>query len=304
MRHISLQFLRPGLALLAILANHSAMATSIGGCDHLTDGLFNASATSITDATEWGCSTVSKSEFAQVGNAGGAFLYADQGGGLAPTGLGFGGTLYLMYDYVAGDPAAFSSPDSFFDVFFEVVPDGHAYLVRIPEVGQLLAFERPIGDIAPLTPDGSFDLGPSSGWMPLEADDLNLAQFQGAVGIGTSQNNPLPHPMAEFQLTINQPGHPGSGLYDPSPAFWSASAKAGGAGDPPISSGIFTLNPDGGTTVTPVLDPSGTPVMQGSAIPEPTTFGLFAAGLVGMCLARRRTASSILTQNPLLERKP
>jgi len=259
------------LALLAVLAAPQALAVGItDGCGHVSDGLFNGSASSVTDGPEWGCATVSKSGFAQVGNAGGAFLYADQNGH----------NLNLMYDYAAG-----ASTASFFDVFFEVVPDGHAYLVRLQAAGGLEAFERPIGSVAPLDAHGSFDVGAGSGWTPLTAADLAIAQFQGAVAFGTSQNNPSPHPMAEFQLTINQPG--ANGIYDPSPAFWSASVKTDGGADPPISSGIFTLNPDGTTTVTPVLGPGGAPVMQGSVLPEPATLTLFMAGLFGLRAARR-----------------
>jgi len=274
MRHFSSKVLRLAMAWLAVFAVPSALAvTSVGGCGHVSDGLFNGSATSVSDGPEWGCPTVSKSGFAQVGNAGGAFLYADQDGH----------NLNLMYDYAAGSNA------SFFDVFFEVVPDGHAYLVRMPAAGLLEAFERPIGSVAPLDANGSFALGAGSGWTPLTAADLALAQFQGAVGFGTSQNNQAPHPMAEFQLTINQAGagDQPNGVYDPSPAFWSASVNTNGGADPPISSGIFTLNPDGTTTVTPVLGPNGAPVMQGSVLPEPATLALFMSGLFGLGAARR-----------------
>lgn len=274
MRNLPLKTLRPGLALLAVLAAHPARAdVASGGCDHITDGVFNTSAASALDASEWGCSTVSKSFFAPAPGGGGAYLYADQGNG----------NLYLMYDYVAG-----GAPSSFFDVFFEVVPDGHAYLVRLPAAGGFEAYERPIGSIAPLDANGSFTLGPNSGWTPLSPADLALAQFQGAVGFGSSANNPAPHPMAEFQLTVSQPGHPG--IYDPSPAFWSASTKPGGAADPPISSGVFTLNPDGSTTVAPALGPDGSPLMQGSVLPEPATLLLFASGLAGLLAARRARA--------------
>jgi hypothetical protein len=279
MRNAPSKALRLGLALLAALAAHSAQASAIvQGCDHVTDGLFNHSDISTSDATEWGgCGTVSKSFFAPAADgSGGAYLYADQSGP----------NLALMYDYTSGDAAAFT-PSSFFDVFFEVVPDGHAYLVRIPVAGQLEAFERPIGSVAPLV-NGSFAIGPGSGWEPLDQFDLDLAQFQGAVGFGTSENSSVRHPMAEFQLTINQPGpggHPG--IYDPDPAFWSASAKPGGAADPPISSGVFQLLPNGTTVVVPVLGPNGGPVMQGSVLPEPATLLLFASGFAGMLAARR-----------------
>ena len=275
---------RLALGLLAAAATCSAQAVTIGprGCDHVVDGLFNGSTISTSDGPEWGCPTVSKRFFAPatVGVGGNAYLYVDQSGPV----------LNLMYDYIGGGGVA----ASFFDVFFEVVPDGHAYLVRIPGGSNLpavQAFERPIGSVAPLDATGSFDIGANSGWAPLSAADLLLAQFKGALGFGSSQNEAADHPMAEFQLTINRPDPGGNGqpngIYDPAPAFWSASAKPGGAADPPISAGIFTLNPDGSSTVLPLVDANGAPLMQGSVVAEPATLALCLAGLLGMRWTRR-----------------
>src|SRR5207302_10371779 len=116
--------------------------------------------------------------------------------------------------------------------------------------GPFKAFERPHGDKAPLAGDGTFDIGPGSGWDPLTAQDLQEARFQVGIGFGPSQNDPLDHLMAEFQLSVNEPSK-GSlpGLYDPSPAFWSASSDPKNGPDPPITSGIVTLNGNGTTTV-------------------------------------------------------
>jgi hypothetical protein len=52
--------------------------------------------------------------------------------------------------------------------------------------------------------------------------------------------------------------------------------SAGGAADPPISSAIFTLNPDGTTTVTPALGANGDPVLQRQdvSVPEPSSLVL------------------------------
>src|SRR5436190_13618947 len=124
-------------ALLPQIAN----AGVAGGCTHNTDGAFGVG--------EWSCGPVSKQFFVPAARAGGSFLYVAQG-------VGPDNTLYLMYDYVAG-----TATSSFFDVFFEVVPDGHAYLVHIdgsstvaPGIGG--AYERLIGLLAPLNPNGSF----------------------------------------------------------------------------------------------------------------------------------------------------
>ncbi len=261
-----------GFFAVAVLAH----ATTV--CTHVTDGTF--------EPGEWTCPTVSVSFFPQVASGGGAYLYADQG-------QNGNNNLYLMYDYVGGSVAA-----SFFDVFFEVVPDANAYLVRIPSGGGALqTFERPIGSVAPLLPNGSFDVSGSSGWTPLTPADLALAQFQGAVGFGPSPNNATPHPMAEFQLTVSQPAGPSgasgaNGIYSPAPAFWGASEKSSGGVDPPISSGIFMLNPDGTTTIVPVLGPNGGPLQQGSVLmPEPGTIFILGSGLLALLAIRgRKTA--------------
>lgn len=275
-RYLKLSIQLAGLFVLPVLFAQPARASFVaGGCVHTTNGQF--------DPGEWNCSSASKIFFPQVGASGGAFLYVDQG-------QGSNNNLYLMYDYVAS-----TTTSSFFDVFFEVVPDGHAYLVRIPDIGSLLAFERPIGNVAPLLPNGAFDIGISSGWDPLTIADLALAQFQGAVGFGPSPDSGTPHSMAEFRLTIARPAAgpvPGqNGIYDPAPAFWGASEKSTGGADPPISSGIFQLNPDGTTFVLPALGPGGAPLQQGSVTPEPATASVLLAGLLGLAaLGRRRLA--------------
>jgi hypothetical protein len=105
------------------------------------------------------------------------------------------------------------------------------YLVRI--VGtSFTAFEKPQGVVAP-TPGGNFD-PTASPWTPLTASDLALANFKGAIGFGTSPNSAVNHQIAEFQLTINTTGSNtnGNGIYDPTPAFWSASTGGGQAADP------------------------------------------------------------------------
>ena len=100
------------------------------------------------------------------------------------------------------------------------------------------------------------------------------------------------HLMAEFQLAVNTslfsvPVPPTPGLYDPSPAFWSASVFTGGlALDPPISSGIFQLIPMGRPPSIRSSAPMGGPVLQPQdVVPEPSSVAIFlglgAIGLVG-----------------------
>ena len=256
------------------------------GATHVVDGLF-------TNPNEWGARfSVTKKTFPVVGNRGGANLFVEQGAT----------TLDLMYDYFNSGSAdtIHNSPNSFFDVFFEVNNPSakEDYLVRINAgTDQFTSFERTHGSLAPLLPDGTFDIGPGSGWMPLTPSDLQNARFHSAIGFGHDPATPgVPdHVLAEFELSINRPNTapPVPGLYDPSPAFWSASADIPGK-DPPITSGIFTLNPDGSTTVDPVFGPLGGPVKRPQdAVPEPGSIALLmsagiSGGLFAASILRRR----------------
>ena len=251
---------------------------------HVTDGSF-------TSPTEWAGPNVSKVFFPVVGQSGGAYLYVEQGfrqqqqplAGPNAIALGSPDTLFLMYDYVNSNALGFNSGNAFFDVFFQVnrPVDPDDYLVRISASG-FQAFERPSGSTPPTRPNGSFDIGSGSGWTPLDAADLALAGFHAAISQGSSPDLAAGHLMAEFDLSIDNSGPPGrngnNGLYDPAPAFWSASV--GSVNDPPISSAIFSLSPTGPTTVTPVLGPNGGPIsVPQQVVPEPSTLLLAMLGL-------------------------
>ena len=221
--------------------------------------------------------------------AGGAYLYVAQGPSeigiptVAPqviTHEGFGANLFLAYDYVHATAPPTAS--SFFDVFFQVPTDNNMdYLVRVTATG-FTAYEKPDGVVAP-TPGGNFDptMAP---WTPLSQADLDLARFQAAIGFGTSPSpdgGDVPHQIAEFQVSISSPGTENPpGVYSPDPAFWSAS-------DAPLGSAIFTLNPNGSTTVTPALGPNGDPVLQPQdLVPEPSSVLLAVVG--SLCLLSYR----------------
>jgi len=57
----------------------------------------------------------------------------------------------------------------------------------------------------------------------------------------------------------------------------------GGAAGPPISSALFTLDPDGTMTVTPAFGGNGDPVLQPqNVVPEPSGLVLAGSGLLSL----------------------
>jgi hypothetical protein len=240
---------------------------------HLTDGSFS-------NPAEWDPlrPTVTKHFFAGAPDgSGNAYLYVEHQ-------LGAKNLLYLMYDYV-GSPPGSDATNSFFDVFFEVNggPDPNDYIVHF-DSGSFSAFERPHGDIPPFNPDGSFDISPGSGWDPLSPADLALARFSTSIGFGASPDQAANHLMAEFELSVGDATNGGNGIYSPEPAFWSASKGGANVGDPPISSAIFQLNPDGTTFVLPQLGPNGGPIqIPSQAVPEAGAVAML--GCAGLSLA-------------------
>ncbi len=265
---------------LAVLVPAGTARALLSANPHVTDGVF-------TGPQEWDTTrtTVTEFTFPVVGNTGGANLFVEQAGGV----------LYLMYDYTNSAALHLTPANATFDVFFQVPndqPGGTDYVVSFTN-STFSAFEKPTtGPASPLNPDGSFNLN-SPVWTALSSDDLARAGFASAVGFGHDPATPsVPdHLLAEFQLTIQTASNP-DGFYDPSPAFWSASASGGGLGvaDPPISSAIFQLNPDGTTIVVPVLGPNGGPVLQpqDAVTPEPSSVALVGVGVAILAVARRR----------------
>jgi hypothetical protein len=275
------------LTIPICLAHHGQAQASSVVVNHVTDGVFGAN--------EWNGPNVVTTFFPLVGNAGGAALYVDQGSPAvlpalfavqSPT------TLYLGYD-IYSNPAGATAPTSasFFDVFFQVASEHNDYDARIHQNGTVELFQKPTGSVGPVTANGSLDVSKSP-WTAADSTDILRAGAVGAIGFGPTPNNSNNHVFVEFQLNINnslggrQGGDPSNpdnnGLYDPSAAFWSGSGKPGGT-DPPITSGIFSLNPDGTTSVTPALGLDGAPLLQPLVTPEPSTFVL--AGLGAFCMA-------------------
>jgi hypothetical protein len=274
------RLIAPVLALLfgGVLIGQVDAAVIVGSTNHITDGQF--------DANEWtGTHPVTPVFFPVVGNTGGAYLYADQGLGTQA------GNLYLLYDYVNSNNAGFGPANSFFDVFFQVASDNTDYVAHFAFDGQVTLFEKPTGTVSQENPDGTLNLS-SAPWTQDSSSDPDFvkANPKGAMGFGTSPNSSAVHVIGEFQLTINS--GPGTGLYDPSPAFWSASvgSTAGKALDPPITSGIFQLDLNGHTTtIDPVVGPNGGPVLQPQdAVPEPSSLALLGIGVATVIAYRRK----------------
>ena len=292
-----------GAALAGMALCCAATQVAASPFAHVTDGVFTGG----NNGNEWTGGNVSKTFFPVVGLSGGAYLYVEQGTSGSPNLTGFvspsstffrsPGTLFLMYDWVNSVNFPVDA-NSFLDVFFQVNGGTNPadYLVRLfAGLNNFQAYERTAGSPAPVNPDGSFKVGAGSGWKLLDPGDLALANFRTAIGSGASPNDSTTHLMAEFELSIDNSdlsrGAGAPGLYDPAPAFWSASAKIGI--DPPLSSGTFSLNPNGSTNVNPVFGPNGGPISQPLAtVPEPSTLMLVGLGLLAGLRANKGRKTS------------
>lgn len=255
---------------------------------HVVDGAFGPLewTVSATDGT-LARPTEASSGFIVAGVSNGARLYAEGSNNGTPTSGSLGNKLELLYDCavcVSPLPA-----NAALDIFFNSGPDDYAVHV-FSALGVLTfnAFEKPVGTPSLLHPDGSLDLsGPV--WTPLTPLDLLFAQFVVAVGFGATPNSGIAHYFAEFELSVNTapPGAPGgpNGLYSPDPAFWGASTSgSGGFPTGSISSGQFTLNPDGSVTVIPIVGSDGRPLIQ--PVPEPQSLPLALVALWAMAATR------------------
>ncbi len=194
-----------------------------------------------------------------------AFLYA----GLAPGVSVVENELYLMYDYLGRTDPNFAAGEFIADIKFPITRQG----VHIPITVQVRG-------------DGSggatFTVVQTSSGTPVLDTDM-----EGAVGFGPSPESSSSHLLIELEVSLNipdgfssvLPGTNGDGDYSPDPAFWGASA-AKDAGDPPITAALFTINPDGSTTVTNDFLP----------LPEPSSIALGVVGMaaLSLLLVRRR----------------
>jgi len=194
--------------------------------------------------------------------------------------------LYLMYDYADRTRLGFFPGEFIADIAFPLTVGGELFgesVVRIRGGGFV-----PTG--LGVQADSFFDvfvaLGDGS-VLPAEQFDI-----EGAIGLGMSPRFAFDHMMIELEVALlipegfggssGSPFPPGGlpdGHYSPDPAFWGASA-GNDAVDPPISAALFTINPNGSTTVRVTA-----PAVQ--VIPEPSTLLLLSGGLVPLIRRRR-----------------
>ena len=281
------------LTPFAIVVASLALSTTVQALPlHVVNGAFGPSEWTVsgTDGTA-ARPTVSTNSFTVGGVSNAGFLYAEQSNNGVPLTGSLGNKLELLYDCtICGAPLPSNAA---LDIFFKSGPDDYAvHVFSASGVPTFLAFEKPVGTPSPLHPDGSLDLSPPV-WTPLTAVDLTLAQFLVAVGFGPSPNSDVNHYFAEFELNVNNApiGAPPNGLYSPEPAFWSASTSgSGGFPTGPISSANFTLNPDGTTTLVPIVGAGGGPVIQ--QVLEPETLALVLMAGLGMLGVMARSIAS------------
>ena len=203
-------------------------------------------------------------------------------------------SLYLMYDYL-GRQSAPTTPGEFLgNVSFPVTLAGS----NTPQVITVIFDANQALNGADVFVDLHDGHGPQS---------PAVLGLEGAVGVGVTPasivgaGSPFattPHELIELGVPLLIPagfGSPagpfGSGGvggdgkgdgYSPLPAFWGSNINKdnnGAVGDPPASGGIFQINPDGSTFITPVR----------ISIPEPSTFVLAGIGALGLLgIARKR----------------
>ena len=272
------------LAVASLAFSNMADASPV----HIVNGAFGALEWTVS-GTDGSAAppNVSRSAFTVGGTPNAAVLYAAQydNNGIPVSGS-LGSKLGLMYDCtICRAPLPSNAA---MDIFFNSGPSD--YVVHVFSSSGLpafSAFEKSVGTISSLNPDGSLNLADPI-WSALTAGDLTLAQFAIAVGFGFSPNSFDDHYVVEFEMSINTApnGAAPNGLYSPEPAFWSASTSGTGFPTGAISSANFTLNADGSIRVIPIVGPNGGPITQ--QVPEPGTLALVLASIGALGFMRRR----------------
>jgi hypothetical protein len=206
---------------------------------------------------------------------------------VAPGAVAEGPELYLMYDYSDRTSLDFGFGEFVADIVFPATVDGaeHMITVQIRGAAAATSVESKGGVSATIEPlvDSFFDIFVEYAGQPAPSPRLaELYGIEGAVGLGSSPLSSAPHLLIELEVPLLITStfgvfEPSDGIYSPAPAFWGASA-ANDAVDPPISAAIFTINPNGSTTINNNF--------VTAAIPLPAA--VWAGGALLGCVAVRR----------------
>ena len=181
--------------------------------------------------------------------------------------------VYLMYDYKLRTTQSFAPGTVAADIAFPITVGANG--------------RQNIDVVFTALPGSGFAVTVNglAGSPSVPASSLGI---EGAISFGPSTLDTLDHMLVELSVPLLIPANfgpafPGAGengIYSPDPAFWNADLT-NNAGDPPISSAIFEINPDGSTFILPIF-PSDTP--------EPGTVALLTGlgASAGIFLTRRR----------------
>jgi hypothetical protein len=193
--------------------------------------------------------------------------------------------LYLGYDYLPRTNIFFSAGEFVADVSFPVTIGTERKNITVQIRGGGVV---PVGN-QPSVIGSFFDV-----FVVFDDDPNNRIPagnfgIEAAVGFGPSLLSNDDHLLVELEVPLLIPADFGSsggpfppaglpgGIYSPDPAFWGSNI-ANDSVDPPASAAVFTINPDGTTTI------DSTP----SAVPEPHTLLLLGFGMLLLAAWRRR----------------
>jgi hypothetical protein len=182
--------------------------------------------------------------------------------------------LYLLYDYLPRTDAPTQPGEFLGSVSFPITLTGPRGPVSTPITVEFIASANPSG------PDFfvvQIDTHDGQGFVA--HPELNI---EGAAGLGLTPASIVggASPFATttheiFELSVplaipagfgstNGPFSPngtGTNGYSPDPAFWGSSIS-GNSNDPPASSGVFTIHPDGSTAIAPHAVPVAAPQLK------------------------------------------
>lgn len=203
--------------------------------------------------------------------------------------------LYLMYDFLPRTNAVVAPNEVFASVAFQITlpgrPTGDRTSIAVLFAGKSggSTFKGDSGVAVPSFFDVFIDLN-LDGNPDGQASAFGIT---GAAGFGPSSLSATPHLLVELEVQLRIPAgfanppaptgplpgggiNPATGAYDPDPIFWGAAGGADGTlpafGETlqSASGGIFEINPDGSTSITPTPEPTSAALLLGS-------LGLFAA---------------------------